>query len=77
MGGDEKRVTPSFTHRDVASATKGAVHGALGALAVLCCGYNVAAWWHRRERHLAVNAVVYGALIAFEVGQVIRHAKKE
>jgi hypothetical protein len=39
--------------------------GALGLFAVMGI-YNAAAWLARRESHLAVNAVVYAVLIAWE-----------
>jgi hypothetical protein len=35
--------------------------------------YNAAAWLMRREQHLAVNAVVYAALSAWEQKHVARH----
>jgi hypothetical protein len=49
------------------------VHAALGALALLACGYNSIALLRRGERHLAANAVVYGALVALEVRKVGHH----
>ena len=52
---------------------KASVHGtALGLFAVMGL-YNVAAWLARREQHLAVNAVLYAALTAWEQQQVARH----
>lgn len=52
---------------------KGAVHGAVLCLAVLTGLYNTAAWLQRRQRHLAVNAIVYIALIVFECQHVRHH----
>jgi hypothetical protein len=49
------------------------VHAAALGLAALCGIYNAAAWLSRRERHLAVNAVLYAALIAFEHQHVTHH----
>ena len=49
------------------------VHGAALGLAALCGLYNAAAWLSRRDRHLAVNAVLYAALIAFEQRHVAHH----
>jgi len=49
------------------------VHGLTLGLAVLCGVYNAAAWLTRREPHLAVNAVLYSALIAFEQRHVAHH----
>ena len=49
------------------------VHGMALGLAALCGLYNAAAWVSRRDRHLAVNAVLYAALIAFEQRHVVHH----
>ena len=49
------------------------VHGLTLGLATLCGLYNAAAWLSRREQHLAVNAVLYAALIAFEQRHVSHH----
>jgi hypothetical protein len=49
------------------------VHAAALGIAALCSVYNAAAWLVRREQHLAVNAVLYAALIAFEQRHVVHH----
>ncbi len=49
------------------------VHGLTLGLAAVCGLYNAAAWLSRREQHLAVNAVLYAALIAFEQRHVSHH----
>src|SRR3954462_14787996 len=49
------------------------VHAVALGLAALCGVYNAAAWLSRREQHLAVNAVLYAALIAFEQRHVAHH----
>ena len=49
------------------------VHAAALGIATLCGVYNAAAWLVRREQHLAVNAVLYGAMIAFEQRHVMHH----
>ena len=49
------------------------VHATALGLAALCGIYNAAAWLSRREQHLAVNAVLYAALIAFEQRHVSHH----
>jgi len=52
---------------------KASVHGtALGLFAVMGL-YNAAAWLARREQHLAVNAILYAALTAWEQQQVAHH----
>jgi hypothetical protein len=49
------------------------VHATALGIAALCGLYNAAAWLSRREQHLAVNAVLYAALIAFEQRHVSHH----
>ena len=49
------------------------VHGMALGIAALCGLYNAAAWLSRREQHLAVNAVLYAALIVFEQRHVAHH----
>jgi hypothetical protein len=49
------------------------VHALALGVAALCGAYNAAAWLSRREPHLAVNAVMYAALIAFEQQHVSHH----
>jgi hypothetical protein len=49
------------------------VHATVLGLAALCGLYNSAAWLSRRKHHLAVNAVLYAALIAFEQRHVVHH----
>jgi hypothetical protein len=52
---------------------KAGVHGAGLVLAGLCALYNTAAWLKRRERHLAVNAIVYSAAVWVERCHVVEH----
>ena len=56
-----------------AEPVKYAVHGGLFALASVCLLYNVGAFLLRRERHLARNVALYGALAAIELEQMERH----
>jgi hypothetical protein len=42
------------------------MHGASLGLCALMGLYNAAAWINRRERHLAINALVYGLAVAWE-----------
>jgi hypothetical protein len=49
------------------------VHGLALGIAALCGAYNAAAWLTRREKHLAVNAVLYAALMVFEQRHVAHH----
>jgi len=54
-------------------ALKLGVHAAALGIAALCGVYNAAAWLSRREQHLAINTVLYTALIAFEQRHVSHH----
>ena len=49
------------------------IHATTLGLAALCGLYNAAAWLSRRERHLAINAVMYTALIVIEQRHVAHH----
>ena len=49
------------------------MHGAsLGLFAIMGL-YNAAAWINRRERHLAINALIYGLGVAWERRLVAHH----
>ena len=52
---------------------KAAVHGVLLATAAVCAAYNTAAWLRRRQRHLAINAVVYTTAVLWERCHVSHH----
>jgi hypothetical protein len=52
---------------------KGVIHAFALGLSALIASYNTAAWLQRRQRHLAVNAIVYIALVWFEVKHVRHH----
>ena len=54
-------------------ALKAGVHVTALGLAVVMSLYNAAAWVRRREHHLALNAVVYTALTAWEIRKVTHH----
>lgn len=66
----------AFTDAGSSEATKGAVHGALFTLAALCAVYNGCAYLKRREPHLVRNAVVYSALMVYEVVNVRHHCQR-
>lgn len=55
---------------------KQAVHSVGLVFAAVCFTYNAAAWLLRREKHLAVNAAIYGGLTALEVAHVKHHREK-
>jgi len=52
---------------------KTGVHAAALGLAVVMGAYNAAAWLRRRQPHLAINAVLYAALAAWEQQHVAHH----
>ena len=49
------------------------VHATALGIAALCGLYNAAAWLSRREQHLALNALMYAALVAVEQRHVAHH----
>lgn len=52
---------------------KATVHGIALGLATLMAAYNTAAWFRRRQRHLALNGFIYAAAIVWESRHVTRH----
>lgn len=48
-------------------------HQAIWILAAGALVYNAAALVRRKDRHLAVNAVVYGALVFLETKKIAEH----
>jgi hypothetical protein len=52
---------------------KAAVHGVLLATVCLCAAYNSAAWLKRRQRHLAINAIIYISAAWWERCHVVHH----
>jgi hypothetical protein len=49
------------------------VHASALGLAALCMIYNAAAWLSRREPHLAINTILYAALVVWEQQHVLHH----
>ena len=54
---------------------KAAVHGVLMATVSVCAAYNTAAWLKRRQRHLAINAVIYSMAVWWERCHVLHHLR--
>ena len=52
---------------------KACVHSAALFVSGVCALYNTAAWLKRRQSHLAINAVIYGATVWWESRHVIHH----
>ncbi len=52
---------------------KAAVHVVLMTTVAVCAAYNTAAWLKRRQRHLAINAVVYTLATIWERAHVVHH----
>lgn len=70
-------MTPqAFCRSGTAEKLKAATHAGMLVLASTCLAYNATAWCFRRERHLAGNAVVYGALVWLEVQHVRHHLQR-
>lgn len=52
---------------------KRSVHRVMEGTALVCLLYNAAAWLKRRETHLAVNVVIYTAIVVLEDYVCARH----
>jgi len=52
---------------------KASVHGVAMGTAALCAAYNLAAWLTRRQTHLAVNTLLYTAVVIWEAQHVRHH----
>ena len=52
---------------------KASIHGIVMGTAALCAAYNFAAWLTRHQTHLAVNTLLYSALVAWEAIHVKHH----
>jgi hypothetical protein len=55
---------------------KAAIHGAALGLTVLMGAYNAAAWLRRRQRHLAINTIIYLAAAVWEERHVRHHVRE-
>ncbi len=67
------QVSLNVLTRGSCEGLKAGVHVTALGLAVVMGVYNAAAWMRRREPHLAVNTVLYAALIAWEQRHVAHH----
>jgi hypothetical protein len=56
---------------------KGAVHAIAGLLALAMATYNATAWCYRRQAHLGFNAIIYGAVVGFEIKQTLHHLQRQ
>jgi len=52
---------------------KASVHAVALGTAALCAAYNLAAWLTRRQTHLAVNTLLYTAVVVWEAQHVRHH----
>ena len=52
---------------------KAGVHALLLMTISVCAAYNAAAWLKRRERHLAVNTLIYSAALWWERCHIVHH----
>lgn len=68
-------MTPrQFCASGTCDGLKGGVHAVMLVGAAVCCVYNAAAWWYRREPHNGWNVLLYGTLILIERSHVQHHA---
>jgi hypothetical protein len=63
-------------HRGSCEPLKAGIHATALGLFVLMGLYNTAAWLTRRQRHLAVNAILYSALTVWERKHVASHLRE-
>ena len=73
MATDQKAVSLAILNHGSCEPLKAAVHATTLALAVVMGLYNGAAWLRRRQRHLAINTILYAALVAWEREHVAHH----
>jgi hypothetical protein len=70
----ERHMTsPRVLQNGNCEALKAATHGIALATALVCASYNFSAWIVRRQRHLAVNALLYTAAVIWEAEHVRHH----
>lgn len=55
---------------------KGGFHAALLTILVPIATYNALAWLYRRDPHLLINAVGYGAGVGLEVRKLLHHLER-
>jgi hypothetical protein len=67
------QITEDFLEPGSCETLKATVHAAAFGLAIVMGVYNAAAWLRRRERHLAINTVLYAALTAWEQKNIAHH----
>jgi hypothetical protein len=60
-------------HNGNCERLKAGAHAVVLGMVVVCGAYNLAAWLVRRQRHLAINTVLYAAAIVWEAGHVRHH----
>ena len=65
--------TPSILQCGTCERLKAGTHTVALVTAAVCAAYNLSAWLVRRQRHLAVNAIVYGAAVVWELEHVRHH----
>lgn len=65
--------TPSILQCGTCERLKAGTHAIALVTAATCAAYNLSAWLVRRQRHLAVNAVVYAAAVMWELEHVRHH----
>jgi hypothetical protein len=63
----------SFCAKGNHEVVKSGVHGAVAALVTMCAIYNLTAWCCRRDRHLAINGVIYTLAVIWELKHTAHH----
>jgi len=68
-------VTPRVLQNGNCEPLKAATHGIMLGTALVCLSYNLAAWIVRRQRHLAINTLLYTAAVIWETEHVRHHLR--
>ena len=70
-------MTPrDFVQTGHGEAIKGTVHVLVASLLGVMTAYNATAFIFRHQRHLAINALLYGAGCWYELRQTARHWRR-
>jgi hypothetical protein len=65
--------TPPILLCGTCERLKAGTHALALVTAATCAAYNLSAWLVRRQRHLAINAIVYSAAVGWELMHVRHH----
>jgi len=64
---------PTILQCGTCERLKAGTHTLALVTAATCAAYNLSAWLVRRQRHLAINAIVYSTAVGWELMHVRHH----